>query len=394
MVGVTLLAKNAVGRWSMLCLKVLRQALLGIESRLIHVKFMELFKCIIKIIDDLSFAPLVVFDTTFIKLCGKSVWEIMKKHPGQDTYTYYPKEEMYVMVRKSGGSNDNDNKRILIDLYDYEEKEDEESSKPKKQLVEVKRREGLYPFCIPDLYGGLLVVSGRYNGKFPKIVKARGIMADMSTRVIDVKVKNAKSILLDKVCARWEIDSLLEYSGIKVIRRFHEGDYLDVKTKFHDVPLFLSLHNLCATLKRTFPSAVIFRCAMINAEYRISGTHVNPLGLKSNAPIVILSITFLITMMNKKPKSPKQSVSRQKNRLPFLVKKNNWELDGAIIRLAIWKRIFNKRTKGKPKTTKPSGMQKTRSNQGQSQSKSKSQQENQPRQSQKIAKWRKYNLRD
>ncbi|GJT00535.1 G-protein coupled receptor 1 [Tanacetum coccineum] len=40
------------------------------------------------------------------------------------------------------------------------------------------------------------------------------------------------------------------------------------------------------------------------------------------------------------------------------------------------------------------GMEKTKSNQGQSQSKSKSQQESQPRQSQKIAKWRKYNLRD
>lgn len=55
-----------------------------------------------------------------------------------------------------------------------------------------------------------------------------------------------------------------------------------------DVPLFLSLHNLCATLKCTSPSAVMFRSAVINAGYRISGTHVNPLGLKSDAPMDVI----------------------------------------------------------------------------------------------------------
>lgn len=55
-----------------------------------------------------------------------------------------------------------------------------------------------------------------------------------------------------------------------------------------DVPLFLSLHNLCATLKCTSPSAIMFRSALINAGYRISGTHVNPLGLKSDAPMDVI----------------------------------------------------------------------------------------------------------
>lgn len=55
-----------------------------------------------------------------------------------------------------------------------------------------------------------------------------------------------------------------------------------------DVPLFLSLHNLCGTLKCTSPSAVIFRSAVINAGYRISGTHVNPLGLKTDAPMDVI----------------------------------------------------------------------------------------------------------
>ncbi|XP_038890035.1 probable tRNA (guanine(26)-N(2))-dimethyltransferase 2 [Benincasa hispida] len=61
-----------------------------------------------------------------------------------------------------------------------------------------------------------------------------------------------------------------------------------ISEELMDVPLFLSLHNLCATLKCTSPSAVNFRSAVINAGYRISGTHVNPLGLKSDAPMDVI----------------------------------------------------------------------------------------------------------
>uniref|UniRef100_A0A7N0THX0 tRNA (guanine(26)-N(2))-dimethyltransferase n=1 Tax=Kalanchoe fedtschenkoi TaxID=63787 RepID=A0A7N0THX0_KALFE len=61
-----------------------------------------------------------------------------------------------------------------------------------------------------------------------------------------------------------------------------------VSEELTDVPLFLSLHNLCSTLKCTSPSAQNFRSAVINAGYRISGTHVNPLGLKSDAPMDVI----------------------------------------------------------------------------------------------------------
>ncbi|KAL8171512.1 hypothetical protein V2J09_023316 [Rumex salicifolius] len=61
-----------------------------------------------------------------------------------------------------------------------------------------------------------------------------------------------------------------------------------ISEELPDVPLFLSLHNLCSTLKCTSPSAVMFRSAVLNAGYRISGTHVNPLGLKSDAPMNVL----------------------------------------------------------------------------------------------------------
>ncbi|KAK6154981.1 hypothetical protein DH2020_009229 [Rehmannia glutinosa] len=61
-----------------------------------------------------------------------------------------------------------------------------------------------------------------------------------------------------------------------------------ISEELPDVPLFLSLHNLCATLKCTSPSVVIFRSAVINAGYRISGSHVNPLGLKTDAPMHVI----------------------------------------------------------------------------------------------------------
>ncbi|XAR51626.1 tRNA (guanine(26)-N(2))-dimethyltransferase [Bertholletia excelsa] len=61
-----------------------------------------------------------------------------------------------------------------------------------------------------------------------------------------------------------------------------------ISEELPDVPLFLSLHNLCATLKCTSPSAVIFRSAVINAGYRISGAHVNPLGMKTDAPMDVI----------------------------------------------------------------------------------------------------------
>lgn len=61
-----------------------------------------------------------------------------------------------------------------------------------------------------------------------------------------------------------------------------------ISEELPDVPLFVSLHNLCATLKCTSPSAVIFRSAVINAGYRVSGTHVSPLGLKTDAPMDVI----------------------------------------------------------------------------------------------------------
>ncbi|CAN1319725.1 Probable tRNA (guanine(26)-N(2))-dimethyltransferase 1 [Linum perenne] len=84
-----------------------------------------------------------------------------------------------------------------------------------------------------------------------------------------------------------------------------------ISEELPDVPLFLSLHNLCGTLKCTSPSAVIFRSAVINAGYRISGTHVNPLGLKSDAPMDVIWDIMRCWVKNHpvKPQAPDQAGS-------------------------------------------------------------------------------------
>lgn len=58
----------------------------------------------------------------------------------------------------------------------------------------------LFPSHIPDLsFGSPLIVSGRYNGDFPDIIKVNGILADKSAFATDLKVQNAKDVPLDRV---------------------------------------------------------------------------------------------------------------------------------------------------------------------------------------------------
>ncbi|KAJ7567567.1 hypothetical protein O6H91_02G153100 [Diphasiastrum complanatum] len=61
-----------------------------------------------------------------------------------------------------------------------------------------------------------------------------------------------------------------------------------VSEELLDIPLFVSLHSMSATLKCTPPSSVIFRSAVVNAGYRVSGSHANPLGLKTDAPMDVI----------------------------------------------------------------------------------------------------------
>jgi len=55
-----------------------------------------------------------------------------------------------------------------------------------------------------------------------------------------------------------------------------------------DVPLHYDLHSMGATLKITPPNAWLFKSAIINAGYRVSSTHSNALGVKTDAPSEVL----------------------------------------------------------------------------------------------------------
>jgi tRNA G26 N,N-dimethylase Trm1 len=41
------------------------------------------------------------------------------------------------------------------------------------------------------------------------------------------------------------------------------------------------LHDICKTVHCTPPKAAVFRSALINAGYRVSGSHANPLAVKT-----------------------------------------------------------------------------------------------------------------
>ncbi|XP_024032639.1 uncharacterized protein LOC112095188, partial [Morus notabilis] len=58
----------------------------------------------------------------------------------------------------------------------------------------------VFPSHVPDLSSdGPINVSGRYRGDFPDTFKAKGVLANSNTLVIDLKVHNAKDIPLDRV---------------------------------------------------------------------------------------------------------------------------------------------------------------------------------------------------
>ncbi|KAL2327289.1 hypothetical protein Fmac_020716 [Flemingia macrophylla] len=67
----------------------------------------------------------------------------------------------------------------------------------------------VYPSHIPDLSSDdLFILSGRYNGNFPKEFEMKGVLADFSNFVIDMKIHEAKEIPVQRICVRDQIDYL------------------------------------------------------------------------------------------------------------------------------------------------------------------------------------------
>jgi len=55
-----------------------------------------------------------------------------------------------------------------------------------------------------------------------------------------------------------------------------------------DVPLHYDVHSMGGTLKAVPPNMWLFKSAIVNAGYRVSGCHSNPLGIKTDAPAEVL----------------------------------------------------------------------------------------------------------
>ncbi|GAA0146376.1 hypothetical protein LIER_06351 [Lithospermum erythrorhizon] len=67
----------------------------------------------------------------------------------------------------------------------------------------------LHPFQVPDLLAGSpLTVFGRFSGDFPDSVNIRGILPDMRSYIVNVKVQQDKGMQIEKVFARRIIDAL------------------------------------------------------------------------------------------------------------------------------------------------------------------------------------------
>ncbi|XP_073155406.1 uncharacterized protein [Henckelia pumila] len=67
----------------------------------------------------------------------------------------------------------------------------------------------VFPSRIPDLSTkSPLIVSGRYNGTFPEILKVKGVRPDTSNFSLELKTQEAKEIPIDKIVAKQHIELL------------------------------------------------------------------------------------------------------------------------------------------------------------------------------------------
>lgn len=63
------------------------------------------------------------------------------------------------------------------------------------------------------------------------------------------------------------------------------GLLVEARDELPEVPLYYDLHDVCKTLKCQSPKMEVMKSAIINAGYRVSGSHANPLAIKTDAPV-------------------------------------------------------------------------------------------------------------
>ena len=82
-----------------------------------------------------------------------------------------------------------------------------------------------------------------------------------------------------------EMQELLEEEGDSFpgYDKVH-GLLVTLQEELPDVPLYWSLHDLCSTLRCSAPPLPLLKSALINAGFRASQSHANPLAVKTDAP--------------------------------------------------------------------------------------------------------------
>lgn len=75
-----------------------------------------------------------------------------------------------------------------------------------------------------------------------------------------------------------------EFGELKTEKRIR-GILNVISEELPDVPLYFGLDMAASVVKLSVPSLVMFRSAILNAGYRVSLSHCNPLSIKTDAPM-------------------------------------------------------------------------------------------------------------
>ncbi|GAU41045.1 hypothetical protein TSUD_373990 [Trifolium subterraneum] len=121
----------------------------------------------------------------------------------------------------------------------------------------------VYPSHIPDLSSdGPLTLSGKYKGRFPEVLKVKGILADFSNFEINLELQNAKDMPVESVFAREQIEYLTAQAWLTSSKEIEQK--VSKKKKVADVEgerllllpkLGIGFGNLTATVENIPPGA-------------------------------------------------------------------------------------------------------------------------------------------
>ena len=102
-----------------------------------------------------------------------------------------------------------------------------------------------------------------------------------------------KQILLLYICCLGQVRGFTRL--LVVIKFFVVGMLNVISEELEDCPLYYVIDKLANVIHCSVPSMLQFRSALITLGYRVSSTHANSNGLKTNAPndgMIFLSFPF------------------------------------------------------------------------------------------------------